>query len=201
MTLLRRARSDAGLSVRALAHRADVSASTIARIESGQVDPTYGMLIQLLSACGQDIRITTRRRAAPVTQPPAPPPRIAALATAWKPTALGQTPDWARFRGTLDYLTRHPEAVPGAIRKRPPASGSAMIDTLLAGIAEKLADDSGYPRPVWTQKTPTLAQEWAAPGTPQMRLSRRDTTPPQLLRRGLILDRASLWRDQDPSDG
>ena len=196
-TLIRRARADAGLSVRALAQRADVSASTIARIESGQVDPTFGMLGQILEAAGHDVRITTKRR--PARQPPtprAPRTRIADLATAWKQAAYGDAPDWTRFRGTLDQLARHPDATAGAIRKRPPASGSTVIDALLAGIADKLADDSGRPRPAWTQKAPILDREWAMPGTPQMIESRRASTPPQLRHRGLVLDEASLWRDQ-----
>lgn len=71
-----------------------------------------------------------------------------------------------------------------------------MIDALLAGIAEKLADDSGRPRPAWTQQVPALVREWAMPGTPQMIESRRGSTPPQLRDRGLVLDEASLWRSR-----
>lgn len=195
--LLRRARSDARLSIRALAQRADVSASTVARIEAGHVDPTFGMLTQLLDAAGYDLRITARRRGTRQRSGlRVPRPRIADLATAWKKGAFGDAPDWTRFRGTLDQLALHPNATARAIRKRPPASGSPMIDALLAGIAEKLADDSGRPRPAWTQQVPALVREWAMPGTPQMIESRRGSTPPQLRDRGLVLDEASLWRSR-----
>ena len=87
------ARADAGLSVRALVQRADMSASTIARIESGQVEPTFGMMRQILEAAGQDL--PSRRSAdQPVRLPPtrAPGTRIADLATAWKRAAYRDTP-------------------------------------------------------------------------------------------------------------
>ena len=41
------ARTNAGLTMRALAARADVATSTVARIEAGKVDPTVGMLARL----------------------------------------------------------------------------------------------------------------------------------------------------------
>lgn len=70
------------------------------------------------------------------------------------------------------------------------------MDALLAGIADKLADDAGLPRPAWTKRTPQLDSEWSARGTPAMLAARRAATPPQLKERGLVLDEASLWRDR-----
>lgn len=49
---LRAARLRAGLSIRELAIRADVAASTVWRIEAGRIDPTVGMLGRLLRAAG-----------------------------------------------------------------------------------------------------------------------------------------------------
>jgi uncharacterized protein len=49
---LRRARQEAGLSQRQLAQLADVPASTIGRIERGQVSPTVQMLERLAGAMG-----------------------------------------------------------------------------------------------------------------------------------------------------
>ena len=70
------------------------------------------------------------------------------------------------------------------------------MDALLAGIADKLADDARLPRPAWTKRTPRLESEWSAPGTPAMLAARQAATPPQLKERGLVLDEASLWRDR-----
>lgn len=55
--LLRRARAKAELSQRALAELADVPQSTVARIESGAMQPTLPMLSQLMIAMGKELRI------------------------------------------------------------------------------------------------------------------------------------------------
>lgn len=47
---VQRAREAAGLSIRELARRADVAASTVWRIEAGRLDPTVSMLARLLEA-------------------------------------------------------------------------------------------------------------------------------------------------------
>jgi predicted transcriptional regulator len=57
---LRRARSDAGLSQRALARRADVPQPAIARIEQGRVTPRVDTLTHLLAACGRELTLTSR---------------------------------------------------------------------------------------------------------------------------------------------
>ncbi|MBO0879911.1 MAG: helix-turn-helix transcriptional regulator [Mycobacterium sp.] len=49
-----------GLSAAALARRAGVSASTLHRVRSGQVDPSVGTLREIALACGFDFDITTR---------------------------------------------------------------------------------------------------------------------------------------------
>ena len=53
--LLREARRTAGLSQRALAHRAHTSQPRISRIESGAEDPSYGQLEKLIAACGLEL--------------------------------------------------------------------------------------------------------------------------------------------------
>ena len=54
-TLLRQARTRAGLSQRALARRAGTAQSVIARIEKGQTSPTWETLERLLDAAGVDM--------------------------------------------------------------------------------------------------------------------------------------------------
>ena len=54
---VREARRRADLSQRALAARAGVSQPLVARIETGDVDPAFGRLLQLVRACGFDLRI------------------------------------------------------------------------------------------------------------------------------------------------
>lgn len=51
-TIVRRMRGAGGLSRADLARLAEVSASTVGRIESGQLDPTSGTLQKLLNGLG-----------------------------------------------------------------------------------------------------------------------------------------------------
>ena len=53
--MVRRARRGAGLSQRALALRARVPQSTVARIESGSLDPRVSTLTRILRAAGDDL--------------------------------------------------------------------------------------------------------------------------------------------------
>jgi transcriptional regulator with XRE-family HTH domain len=184
--LLREARCAAQLSVRALASRAGVPASTISRIERGQVDPTVGMLGRLLAAADLDLEIVTR---------PLPEAQLASLADAWEPSARGDLVDWTRLRAFLDHLELYPDETASAVRRMPAPSGSALLDTLLAGIAETLCDQLGVQRPPWTARVPALSTPWVTPGTPRIQEQARATTPPALAARGVVLARNSLWRD------
>jgi transcriptional regulator with XRE-family HTH domain len=189
--LVRNARESAGLSARALAKLAQVPSSTVLRVESGKVDPTYGMLRRLLDAAGWDLRLRSTRRPSSRRGP-----ALAELADAWVESP-DEHPDWTRFRSFLDDLALHPNHVEAAIIRRPAKSQSPVLDTLLAGIAEKLADDAGIGRPAWTRRTPCLSEEWSPFGTPRLMAMWRDAAPRQLLDRGLVIDEPSLWRDPE----
>lgn len=184
--LLQDARLRAGFSIRSLASRAGVSASTVSRIESAQMDPTIGMLDRLLSAAGHDLKISATR-----TQHPT----IASLADAWRSSGRGDVVDWTRLRAFLDYLHLHPAVTPLALATKPSHSGSPLLDNLLAGIAETQADESGFPRPAWTKTVASLKEPWASPGTPRQQEKSRLSTPQALALRGITLARSSLWRE------
>jgi len=184
--VLREARQGAGLSVRGLAASAGVAYSTVARIESGRLDPTTGMLARLLEASGCRLELGAVRVSVP---------RLADLVDAWAVDPLGQDrPDWTRFRGFLDYLAEHPQQVGVALSAPPSPSGSGFMDALLAGIAERVCDDAGLPRPGWARRVPGVAMPWISPGTPRMQAAARAGTPPQLAARNIFVRADSLWR-------
>jgi len=187
--LVREARRSARLSTRALAARAQVSPSTISRIEGGRIDPTVGMLSKILLAAGRSLHLETSP-ASPV---------LADLAHAWTVSPDGARPDWTRFRIFLDDLALHPDRTAEAITLPPSGTGSSVIDALLAGIAEKLADDAGLTRPAWATSVPPAEELWQSPGTPKMRAAALSATPPQLLARNVVVTRATLWRDPLPT--
>ena len=149
------------------------------------MDPTIGMLRRLLGATQTALELSPR---------PCPALSLARLADAWSSTPSGDSIDWTRLRATLDEMALHPDALPSAIDTPPPRSGSARLDALLAGIAEKLADDAGLPRPPWTRSVPALAEPWDAPGTPRIVTRARAHAPEQFSARNIFLSAAELWR-------
>lgn len=181
------ARRTSGLSVRDLADRAGVAASTVTRIQSGAVAPTVSVLGRIVDAAGFDLGVELRRRGARRV------PRLVDLADAWTVRGRRLQLDWTRWRGLLDHLALHPDAIADAIFVPPPPAGQPVIDALLAGVAEKLADDAALPRPAWCEDIPMLAEPYA-PSVPRHAAGRE--VPSQLAARGLMIDTGSLWRDR-----
>jgi transcriptional regulator with XRE-family HTH domain len=182
-TLVRNARSVSALSYRALAREAEVAASTLTRIQSGRIEPTVPVLQRILHACGYELDLRVIRQGSPRR------PRLDDLVDAWELNRTGDPRiDWTRWRAWLDLLARSPDLVPEAIYQQPSPAGHVVIDALLAGLAEKLADDACLPRPSWTTAVPALPVAFVPPAR------RRGEVPEPLERRGLIIDTSSLFR-------
>ena len=186
--LVANARASAGLSLRELGRLAGVAFTTIRRVEAGEMDPTVGMLRRILAAAGEDLVLTT----SPAAQTRV---SLAALADKSIANAAGERPDWTALRAFVDYLALHPEETADAIAAQPHTQ-SRLMRALLAGMAEKLADDHELPRPGWTWTAPKMTPDWELPGTARMRAQRRAKAPRQLLDRGIVIDEGSLWRDR-----
>lgn len=180
-SLLRQARTAAGLSRTALAARAGVPTSTVSRIEADVVDPTVAMLTRVVAAAGCRLELTAERIAVA--------PSLADLA-GLRPN---DSPDWTRLRAVIDWTSQHPERISEVIANRP-TGGSPMLTALIASIADKLADDHELRRPRWTAAVPPLEGEWTPPGTPRMIAKARRNTPPQLGARNIVLAEHDLWR-------
>lgn len=196
--LLRQQRARAGLSVRGLAAAAAVSPSTVSRIERGTIDPTTTTLARLLAAAGAELELVVRPAGSAVG-PAASGVHLAALAGAWTSVpGRGASPDWARLRAFVDHLARDPARAAAAIAEPPPLGRSSTVNALLAGIADKVADDHGLPRPAWTSAPGRrLRRPWCAPGTPSMRRRAREAAAPQLLAHNVVVAADSLWRPSD----
>src|SRR3954453_1387406 len=93
-TVLRNARTRAGLSRTALAAKAGVPTSTVSRIEDERSDPTGTMLERLLSAAGA--------RLVAAVAPTDGSPTLAELATAVETVGRPLKIDWTRLRGFVD---------------------------------------------------------------------------------------------------
>lgn len=169
---VRERRLAAGLSLRGLAAAADVSYTTVFRIEHEDIDPSVATLRKILRATGADLQVAPRSDEGPHD--------LASLALRWSRTTLGDRPDWTRYRALLDTMTGDPDEAVRFIARKPVASGSAFIDNLLAAIAEKCADDAGHRRPAWTRAVPPLetpfrsdAPAWRRAAAPPVRRSSR----------------------------
>lgn len=184
--VITRAKGSSGVSVRGLAVLADVAGSTITRIQGGAVDPTMGTVEQILSAAGFELELRVVPRGSRRLQ------GLGDLSDAWTERGGRLRIEWTRWRAFLDHLALHPEAAPEAIYVPPGPSGSRIIDALLAGVADKVADDAGLPRPSWTASAPVLDE----PYRPPVRSGAPLEVPTQLAARGLMIDIESLWRDR-----
>jgi len=183
---VRESRERVELSVRALAEHADVAASTVSRIEAGKVSPTVETLQSLMHACGRELELKTA----------SPGPSLAALRDAWTRRKSGEIrPDFTRLRSFLDSLAQDPGQRWPSIVEAPEPSGSEVMDNLLAGIAEMVADTAGHRPPRWTKDVKPLSSPWSMRSTPRKMAARKAQTPRRLAERGLVVDASSLWRD------
>lgn len=183
--LLRQARTQAGLSRRALAAKAGVPTSTVSRIEDEQSEPTITTLDRLIEAAGSRLIIETRHREDH--------PTLAALATAVDQTAGRLKIDWTRLRGFADWAGQYPGELAKAIAD-PPARTDTPLDVILAAFAEQLADEHGIERPRWTRAVGALKEPWSPPATPRMRAIAEESTPEPFRRRNLTLSRSAIFR-------
>lgn len=147
------------------------------------MDPTLTMLSRIVSAAGHRLVVAVAD--------PGDTPRLAEVAAGTKDI---DTVDWTRLRGIIDWLELHPETTDAAIADPPPRTGDPTADNLLAAVAEKIADDTGRPRPKWTRTVPGLTTPWSPPGTPRMKATELASAPAQFLSRNLRLGAGNLWR-------
>jgi transcriptional regulator with XRE-family HTH domain len=141
--LVRQARADTGLSVRALADAAGVAASTVHRIEQGDLRPTVESLAQIVEAAGLRLRVeaTVDHAASVVGLARSIQPDVSTgnyIAAIRKAAELA-----SRFRAA-DADVRH-----RMITAKPPPTGDPRWDAFLAGLAEWLAVRADLSAPPW----------------------------------------------------
>ena len=183
---IRAERTRLGISTRDLARLAGVSYPTISRIENGHEEPRWSTLDKLFEVLGHPLAPAPNARVQA---------RLADLSEAWTKDATGvEHPDWVRLRGLADQLTLRPVLVAQAILPEPPRSSSTLMDTLLAAVAEKLADDAGIARPRWTRRRKPLERPWSVATRRSNRVESK--VPDQFLRRGLLIPESAIWRER-----
>ena len=174
--LIRSAREQRGLSQRALAKRAGVEQSTIARIELGDTDPAFSTVVRLLDAAGFRL--------------PQPETSIPTLAEA----TAGEAIDWTMLRSVTDLAERDPTSVRLLIGAEPAPSTGRVARTILAAVAAFLAERGGVRVPAWVRDTPPLDEPWHPDGTPRMVRQTIAETPPAVARYNVWLRASALQR-------
>jgi transcriptional regulator with XRE-family HTH domain len=184
---VRKVRAETGLSVRALADAAGVAASTVHRVEQGDLQPTVDTLTQIVEAAGLRLQLD------------------AELDHATSMVGLARSIQWdvaggnhlapvrkaaelvARFDGA-DMATRH-----RMITARPPMTGDARWDAFIAGLAEWLAVRRGLPAPPWVRDEDRfLHRGWWVTPMDSMRAWEYAGSPVSFQSRGVYIHRASL---------
>jgi transcriptional regulator with XRE-family HTH domain len=185
--MVRGVRSETGLSVRALAEAAGVAASTVHRIEQGEIQPTVDTLAQIVEAAGSRLWVEAHLDHAA---------SVVGLALSMQPDAAAggyivpvrKAADLAaRFAGA-DVETRR-----RMITARPPETGDPRWDAFLGGLAEWLAVRAGLPAPAWVRDDSRyLRRGWWVTPMESMRAWEYAGSPMSLQSRGVYLHRESL---------
>lgn len=100
----------------------------------------------------------------------------------------------------MDHLPSSVETRQALLSIAPTPTGDAETDNVLAGLAETIADESGFPAPSWCSTIAPLAEPIALEGTPRMQERQRAAALPRFVARGITIPRTSLFRNRPAMD-
>jgi transcriptional regulator with XRE-family HTH domain len=162
--LLRSARTNRGITQRALAASCRIHQPGISAIESGAEDATVGRLDGILAHLGSHLAAKDERSA------------------------------WREIIQLNDDLRRVDGATRVALVINPPApTGDVRFDALIAGVIDCALTDDALPLPTWLQESKyTLSEPWDVEEVPSLRRDARRNTPAPLVLHGIYLDRSVL---------
>jgi len=145
-TLVQQVRRDTGLSVRALAEAAGVAASTVHRIEQGELQPTVETLRRITEAAGMRLDVQPR---------PDYSTSVFGLGRAIK-LDLGSRDHSLAVHMAAELVGRFANAGRDSqsrmIAAEPKATGDPRWDAFLGALAEWLAVIADLPAPSWTRR-------------------------------------------------
>ncbi len=100
---------------------------------------------------------------------------------------------YSALRGFTDWLDRHPKLAGDTIAEQPASTGDRELDSLIAAVAETVAEDLGLAVPAWSRKVPSAKRSQSG-GTPPGRVL--GEVPPAFERRAIDLTRDTFWHSQ-----
>jgi transcriptional regulator with XRE-family HTH domain len=184
---VRRIRAESGLSLRALAHAAGLAASTVHRIERGQLSPTTATLNRIADAAGVRLLIEARLDYAA---------SIVGLARAIRSDIAADDQTWP-VRRASELVHRFDRADPESRQRmlaaEPPEIGDPRWDAFVAALAEWLAVRSQLPAPEWVYRPKRyLSAGWWVSPMSSMRAWQYAGSPASFQSRGIYIHRESL---------
>ena len=185
--LVRQVRADTGLSVRALARASGVAASTIHRVEQGELNPTIVTLERIAEAAGMRLRVDAQVDYAV---------GIVGLARSIRDGIAGADQTWP-VRKAAELAHRFHSSDRDARRRmitaEPPKTGDPHWDAFLAALAEWLAVRAGDPVPSWARNEDRyLHSGWWVTTMKSMRAWEYAGSPASFQSHGVYIHRDSL---------
>jgi transcriptional regulator with XRE-family HTH domain len=179
--IVKAARKASGLTQESLASLAGVQQPTVSAVERGHQDPTLQTVNRLLNAIGGQVtwlpttRLTATAAALLITE--ALDRREGDLSVEWPILQLA------------DDLAASPPALRAALSVSPaPKTGDRRYDAAIAGLVEYRLRQVGVEPPEWVHETSRNSpKEWLVCGIETIRDSVRESTPPELLRHGVLI--------------
>jgi transcriptional regulator with XRE-family HTH domain len=185
--LVRSMRTDAGLSLRALADAAGVATSTVHRIERGDLNPTVEVLQRLAEAAGSRLVVAAEPDSAR---------SMVGLANAIRgDLALGdhtmpvrRAAELAARFESADAQTRH-----RMVAADPPSTGDERWDAFVGALAEWLTVRHGMDAPEWSRRSERyLDYGWWVTPMASLHAWEYAGSPASFKTRGVYLHRESL---------
>ena len=185
-SILRRARSDAGLTQTQHAALAGTTQSAIAAYEAGTREPTVPVLARLCAATGSRLLLDIDRD-----------PSVNRVADLAQDISTTDPADPARrLRLVFEFLRGAQEdgnAVVLLVAAEPAPIGDQRFDALLAAVAEDLCIHAGETPPSWVHAPSRfLDRAWWVSGLPSARAAALVHAPASFRRRGVMIDRRDL---------
>jgi transcriptional regulator with XRE-family HTH domain len=156
-TLIRGARTAAGITQVELADRAGTAQPAVAAYESGARTPNFATLGRLLGACEHDVELVVRPRV-----------RCGAASLAELSPTISADLERDSEVDALRLLFGFADDFRGSSRPgrialladEPPLTGDARFDAALAGVAELFAAEGALAAPEWVNGSARFVEPW-----------------------------------------
>ncbi|MFZ4516399.1 MAG: helix-turn-helix domain-containing protein [Acidimicrobiia bacterium] len=184
---VRGVRAQSGLSVRALGAAAGIAASTVHRIEKGEMTPTVELLERLLAATGSELVLNARPDYAASAFGLGRAFRLA-IATGDTRHLVRMSAEFARRYTAVDH-----DAQLRMVGATPKPTGDIRWDSFLAALVEWLCAQARCAPPAWVlDRADPLPGAWWVTDIPALRAWEYAGSPISFRRRGIYLHRESL---------